>query len=124
VSNDPKIDPTSLGSILLKMGAISEEELLCAVEEQRKITADVLLGKLLIAHGFCTEDQVEVAVRAQLGMRSDNRADMAMGLADIAAARKKQIGGTMIRVLGKVRGITSQDNPMVTPELLGKSQSK
>lgn len=89
---NPKDDPTSIGAILLKMGAISEAELAAAVDEQENLSIEHLLGKLLVANGVCSIEQVEVAVAAQRDMRSDDEHKQAVAIADIASARKKVVG--------------------------------
>lgn len=87
----PKDDPTSIGAILLKMGAITEAELKQAVDEQENLSIELLLGKLLIANGICSLEQVEVAIAAQRDMRSGNEHKKAVAIADIASARKKVV---------------------------------
>ena len=84
-------DPTSIGAILLKMGAITEAELKKAVDEQENLSIELLLGKLLVANGVCSLEQVEVAIAAQRDMRSGDEHKGAMAIADIASARKKVV---------------------------------
>ena len=87
----PKDDPTSIGAILLKMGAITEAELKQAVDEQENLSIEHLLGKLLVANGICSSEQVEVAVAAQRDMRSEDEHKQAVAIADIGLARKKVV---------------------------------
>lgn len=97
----PKDDPTSIGSILVKMGAISEEELQAAVEEQSNLSIEHLLGKLLVANGICSAEQVEVAVAAQRDMRSEDEHKQAVAIADIASARKKVVHAARQRLIAR-----------------------
>jgi hypothetical protein len=93
---NPKDDPTSIGSILVKMGVITEEDLSAAVEEQENLSVEHLLGKLLVANGVCSVEQIEVALAAQQGMRSEEEHKQAVAIASIAMTRKR-----MVRVAGQ-----------------------
>lgn len=87
----PKDDPTSIGAILVKMGVITEDELSLAVEEQENSSIEHLLGKLLVANGLCSMEQIEVALAAQQGMRSEEEHRQAVAIASIAMVRKKSV---------------------------------
>ena len=124
---DSSGDPTSIGSILLQMGVVTPDQLVQAVEDQRKLQVDALLGKILVANGFCTAGQLEVAMAAQKSMRTGDEGDRAMAVADLAIARRrrKSIIATRDRIIQKgervVRTITGEDHPAITPEMLAKS---
>ncbi len=93
---NPKDDPTSIGAILVKMGVVTEDELALAIEEQANASIEHLLGKLLVANGVCSMEQVEIALAAQQGMRSDEEHKQAVAIASIAMTRKQ-----MVRVAGR-----------------------
>lgn len=60
-------EDSSLGKILVKMGAIGEQQL----EEtlQKKHDDDYVLGALLKEQGLCTDDQLQKALAIQKTMR-------------------------------------------------------
>jgi len=88
---NPKDDPTSVGLILIKMGVITKEDLVAAIDEQDNSSIEYLLGKLLVANGVCSKEQVEIALAAQQGMRSNEDHKKAVAIASIATARKKMM---------------------------------
>jgi hypothetical protein len=114
-----KDDPTSIGSILLAMGVITEEQLDRVIEEQQRLREDTLLGKLLVANGYCTAQQLEIAIAAQEGMRSEDKASNAIALADVALSRHrrpsviKQRKRIMEKGQEAVKSITRDDYPAV-----------
>jgi hypothetical protein len=90
MSVDPRGDATSLGSILLEWGVITEDQLSEALEQQKSLRGDDLLGKLLVANGVCSEDEVDTAMSAQASMRSVSKTKKAMAVADVALARRRR----------------------------------
>lgn len=52
-----------IGKLLVRMGAIDEEDLTHAIEKKRATSK--LLGDVLVESGSCTKDQIEAAFRAQ-----------------------------------------------------------
>lgn len=101
----PGDDPTSLGSILLAMGIISHEQLVKAVEEQDNSSIEIMLGKLLVANDIITSDQLEVALSAQMGLRSKKRESKARAQASIAEVGSARILELALSVRNK-----SEDN--------------
>lgn len=116
----PKDDPTSIGAILVKMGAISEEELLAAVEEQSNLSIEHLLGKLLVANGICSAEQVEVAVAAQRDMRSEDEHKQAVAIADIASARKKVVHAARQRLIARGESVARKASTGTFPAVAMK----
>jgi len=115
-------DPTSLGSILVAMGTISPDSLKAAVEMQERLSTDELLGKLLVAEGGCTQEQVAIALSAQDDMRSRDKSKQALAVASIAQIRKAGTNGARQHLISKAEGVTrkatGQAHPAITPEML------
>jgi hypothetical protein len=80
----PKDDPTSIGAILIAMSAVTPQQLEQALEEKDRASIDVLVGKIMVANGFCTIEQLEVALSAQSGLRSKKSSDRAIAAVDLA----------------------------------------
>jgi hypothetical protein len=117
-------DPTSIGAILLNMGAVTEEQLEETIEEQQRLREDALLGRLLVARGYCTQDQFDIAMAAQKSMRDGGKASRALAVADISLARsrRKSLLATRKRVIEKgqacVKHITGSQHVAITPTML------
>lgn len=62
-------DPTSIGNVLLRLGKITQEQLLKAVGQKAQFD-DALLGSLLKQLGFVGELDVALALKIQAEMRS------------------------------------------------------
>jgi hypothetical protein len=90
MSKSPAKNPTSLGSILIEWELITEEQLGRALEEQRILRGDDLLGRLLIASGACTEEEIDAAISAQASMRAAGKCKSAMAVADLALERRRR----------------------------------
>lgn len=86
----PADDSTSIGSILLDMGAITKEQLVEVVKQQQQLTEEQLLGQLMIACKLCTPQQIRKALEVQLGKRSLNNDERALAQFDIAIIRRRK----------------------------------
>lgn len=86
----PAEDPTSLGSLLIEWEVITQEELNAALEEQKTLRGDDLLGRLLVASGACSQDEVDIAMSAQASMRAKGKHKRAMACADLALERHRR----------------------------------
>jgi hypothetical protein len=88
----PAEDPTSLGSLLLEWEVITKEQLEAALDEQRTLRGDDLLGRLLVASGACSQDEIEIAMSAQKSMRAKGggKHKRAMACADLALERHRR----------------------------------
>jgi hypothetical protein len=121
-------DPTSIGAILIAMSAITPEQLVEAVEQQERSTLEHLLGKLLVADGHCTSEQLDIALAAQEAMRSKDKKRQALAVAEIATVRKRGTNGARQRLIERsasiVRKATGQGHPAVAPEMLAKSNNE
>ena len=115
-------DPTSIGAILIAMAAIQPEHLSEAMEQQERSSIDQLLGKLLVADGHCTNEQLEIALAAQEAMRGRDKKQQAIAVAEIARCRKRGTNGARRRMIERsaqlTRKITSQDHPAITTEVV------
>lgn len=126
--SDPKSDPTSIGLILVAMGAITADQLHVAVEEQKQASEDVLLGKLMVASGFISPEQLEVALSAQAGLRSKKTVQRAHAQAAIAESSGAAVVGMAEHIRRQSeatrRGKSGQGYPAVTDELRCKMTRK
>lgn len=126
MSVGPRDDPTSLGNILLEWEIITEDQLDKALKEQEELRGDDLLGKLLIANGFVSEEEIQIAMSAQASMRESKKTKRAMAVADIAIERSRRKSMIMRRcdLLEKAerinKSITRDDYPAVQSPMLAK----
>jgi hypothetical protein len=63
-----KIDPAeaNIGNILLRMGFLSKEQLIKAIERKLSADRDQLLGEILIAQNAITRSQLDLALEMQV----------------------------------------------------------
>lgn len=90
---------TTIGSILVSMGAITEEQLAVAVEEQLNSSVDVLIGKILVADGAISRERLEAALLVQQELRGKDKHRRALAQAKIA----EQSTGALLDVSMKLR---------------------
>jgi hypothetical protein len=69
--NELKSFPTDLGSILVRMGAVTWDELHLAVEKQQWNREDKL-GELLVKEGFIDEGTLKEALELQASLRDSD----------------------------------------------------
>jgi hypothetical protein len=86
----------NLGTILTRMRAVTDDDLAEVLEEQAEMeNGDRLgIGELLVARGKLTGDQLEIALAAQVELRSPDKSTRAMAaarLATVSSARVIQI---------------------------------
>ena len=123
---NPVDDPTSIGAILMRMGAVTQEQLEEVIEEQRQLREDALLGRLLVAKGYCSQEQFDIAMTAQTSMRNGNKERRALAVADIslARARRHSIVAIRRRIIEKgqacVRHVTGEGHSTITSAMLMK----
>ena len=73
-SSSSELAGRRLGRVLNKMGKITRDQAHEALELQKKKRAPV--GQLLVELGYCTQDEVNLALAAQAGMRTLDLTDM------------------------------------------------
>jgi hypothetical protein len=121
---DPRDDTESynIGTILVKMRAVSRDEVLRVLREQEKMTEDELIGALLVRRGLISEEQLEVALSAQAGLRSRKphvRAMAAAALANRASDGVRRLTAAVAEVVGDLqRKRTGSGHPIITREML------
>lgn len=126
MSKGPKDDPTSLGNILLEWEVITKDQLELALQEQETLRGDDLLGKLLIASGACSEEEIRTAMSAQASMRASKKHKCAMAVADLALERRRRESmiirrNNIIEKAEQVRkSITGDQQRAATPAMLAK----
>ena len=109
----PEDDPTSLGSILTKIGAITEQQLKDALTFKRNSEdTPVALGQLLVSTNTCTQDDVTTAVAIQLGMRSANAGIKATAVAELAVRMKSTRKGIHEHILQAGRMLADKLNAL------------
>lgn len=129
MSKGPKDDPTSLGNILLEWEVIEKEDLERALREQETLRGDDLLGRLLVASGACSDDEVNAAMSAQASMRAVGRHKSAMAVADLALERARRASMVIRRnnliAQGErlTKSITGDAHPAITPAMLAKPEN-
>lgn len=126
MSKTPTEDPTSLGNILLEWEVITEDQLTQALKEQENLRGDDLLGRLLIASGACSEEEVRTAMSAQSSMRAAGKHKCAMAVADLAIERRRRESmiirrNNIIEKAEQVRKtITGDQHPAIATAMLAK----
>ena len=119
--------PSNLGNILIGMNAITEEDLQAVLLKQAVMTRtaleNLLLGKLLVDGGYISDEQLFEAIDRQRQLRSKNKFQKSMAIADHAIKRHRRGSIVMKREAvvkkGKetVKKITGKGHPAVTPDM-------
>jgi hypothetical protein len=89
----------SLGTILTKLRLVSTHQLAEVLEIQRSMTGDERLGEILIARGMIGRDQLEIALAAQIELRSPCRTTRALAAARLSEAT----GARVLEFAGELR---------------------
>lgn len=76
---------TSLGSILIAMDLVTEDELNRLLIEQK--TNRIRLGEILVLKGIISEEQLGAAIAAQNRLRGKNKYKQSMAMAELAINR-------------------------------------
>lgn len=97
----PKDDPSSIGNILLRMRLVTQDQLNAITEEQHHMREDHMMGNLMVAKGWITREQLELALTAQRGMRTGGRNGQALAVAELSLAHSKNGDEQRARVLEK-----------------------
>ena len=123
-------DPTSIGSLLLAMGAVTHAQLQAAVVEQEQLPEDVRLGKLLVANNWCTPEDLKEAIDEQERIRDKNGYRKAHAAAQIAKRRGLSHGTleqrqrTIQKSAEITRAISAHDLRLATGLLANGSNGK
>ena len=121
----PKEDPTSIGSILMKMGFANKEQILKAAEQQEQMNYDVLLGKLLVANEIINKEQLKKALDAQDKLRNKNKFNQAIAVANLAIFKKRshKVTDEIIRVGNHVaEKVSSSEYPIITQKMMSAAK--
>lgn len=117
-------DETSLGSILVELEIITEDQLKQALERQERSTIEQMLGMILVHDGVCTKEEIELALSAQKSMRHGNKSlQKAVAVLDLAIHRKKSNGArdrAVRKAAAFVKSQTGQEYQAVTASMLAK----
>jgi hypothetical protein len=118
----------SIGMILVKMEAVTREDLRAVLEEQKRMSQDELLGELMVRRGMITEAQLAAALNAQRGLRSRRGHVRAMAAADLAGRASegvRTLAGTLREAVSDLRRKrTGEAYPAITPALLASTEKK
>jgi hypothetical protein len=82
-------EPTTIGELLLAMGAVTEAQLDLAINDRNAQTSR-RLGEILVEYGFCTDKEVHRALEAQEQMRKGGTSEHAMVYAQLALERQRR----------------------------------
>ena len=82
-------EPTTIGELLLAMGAVTEAQLDLAIHDHKAETPR-LLGEVLVEYGFCSPKDVQRALTAQEQMRKGGTSEHAMVYAELALERQRR----------------------------------
>lgn len=99
----PADDPTSIGCLLVTLGAVDDQQLHRAVELQQHTEPDQLLGMVMVANSMITHDQLEQAVKMQKALRGRRKDRQALAQAGIAEACMDRTTATAGRIREKIR---------------------
>ena len=96
----PPVEPhTTIGAIMIAMGAITQEQLDHALAEQ-EVNPDAALGGMLIGMGHVSPSQVRFALDLQTSLRSNNRSEKASAEQLILKMKTKAYVAHANRVVG------------------------
>lgn len=130
MSYDPRDDTEvySLGTLLVKTGAITRDDLADTIQIQKEMSEEDLLGALLIRRGLLNEEQLTGALRVQRDLRSGNRHRRALAAAELARTSARALSQVASRLQeavwdSKRRRSSSSGYPAVTATDLEKSKA-
>ena len=90
---DLKTDEAFLGTLLLELNIITETQLHEALDRQENTSIEQLLGSILVREGFCSVDDVILALKVQQSIRGGDSKDSkrlkALAFIDFAISCKK-----------------------------------
>jgi len=124
-SDNHNDDTTSLGYILVAMGLVTPGQLAAVLEEQEKVSLELLIGKLMVANHMISTDQLDKALKIQEKLRSKNKSVRAKTQANIAqtgSANVIQLASRLRETVFELKKATTQNNPVITQEMLSKSK--
>lgn len=123
MTRDP-LDETrsfSIGAILVKMKATTSEDVRrCLKAQMEDPESAPPLGEVLVQHGLVTEDQLDLALATQDGLRSKKKMIRAMAMAALAEISHEKVVQLAETIREKsrenVRRTTSGGYPVVKPD--------
>lgn len=131
MSRDPRDDTQtySLGVIVSRMMKVATpEQVGAALEEQRRMNEEEVLGSILVARGIIDKEQLTVALEAQRGLRSKKKSERAMAMAklsQVSGAKIIEIAEVLRKHAGEARrSATGQEHPAITDEMLANGNGK
>jgi hypothetical protein len=124
----PVEDTTSIGHILVKMGACDLPQVAKAAADQAAATEEQRIGTYLIAAGIITAEALEAALLYQENLRSGSRHKQAIAESKIAQhqasgviAFAHQTREAVTSRVSRIRHKTGQHHPAVAPMRAAKA---
>lgn len=109
----------SLGTILIKLRLVSRTGITQALEIQDLMTSDEHLGEILIARKMIRRDQLEIALAAQVELRSPDRTTRALAaakLSEATGARVLEFSRELRESSDRLRRRTGEEFPVINVE--------
>lgn len=107
---------STLGEILIRMKVVTEEQVDEALALQERMSPEEMLGQVLVAQGMIDTDQLQVALDAQKGLRSKNKAKRAMAMSQLAQASGSKVVAMVSRLEATSRECLRSYGRERTPE--------
>lgn len=100
--HDPFSDPSSIGNVLLKLGKITNDQLMKAVGQRAQFD-EHLLGALLKQLGFVGDSDIAMALKIQAEMRSGREAHAELDVLDAKTAESRAGAERLRSVIADVK---------------------
>lgn len=119
-SNKPGEDGrTSLGNVMLLLDLITEDQLK-AVQELVDDDPEMIIGKVLVAQGVITDEELEVAMSAQAGLRSSKRRHRASVEMEIAKVKTSKVAILATKVADQGKALVQKARTGEYPHIAAK----
>ena len=82
---------STLGEILIRMKVVTEAQLDQTLAMQEQMSPEEMLGQILVAQGIIDNDQLQVALDAQKGLRSKDRTKRALAMSRLAQVSGQKV---------------------------------
>jgi predicted TIM-barrel fold metal-dependent hydrolase len=103
MAQNPADDPTSIGCLLINLGAATDDQLQEAVTVQREAEPDTLLGMVMVAKAMITPEQLEHAMKMQKDLRGRRKDKQALAQATLAEASMDRAVASAHRMRDRVQ---------------------
>ena len=125
---NPKEDKSSIGNLLLDFGIVTPEQLAEAIEYKERSTLEQLLGAVLVHQGYCTREDIDLAMETQKKLRSKKQPKYNTSLISLdAVIRRRTNNSARLAVVEKAERFnraTGEGFTAITEGMLAKSGGK